>query len=797
MKEIFFTLFVLFICSQFSSHAAISHFSSDTKTEVTNTSTPYPEIIELIQIVSADKEALRMVQFQTKFDNQLTGFYAPVGKKIIVKVEELVASTDKRAPRIVIGTPRRGSDTVTEIELSTGENVIQPTAHKGGMIYFRYISNDDQPKGKVRISFVAGSEHVRVPHFVKGVTTDAEFSSMMTQYQTADVMFSTEDAVVVVSREAALKYSINNDKEGWLAAIDKILLVEDQISGLSNTDSNSLHHRLAKGIRHLFVEANTGYMFATNQVTGYNGDAALTRLLTKNTIETNNWGVAHELGHQHQQGAYKPGNLTETTVNIYTLAVQRAFQGDGYIRSSEDIWNKLKADYFSLPVAQRNYNDEMLKPITGDINSSRLLLFDQLQIVFGDEYYHRLHRIAREEKVMGGSDEDRLGYLVLKSCQLSGYDLRDYFKAWGINVTSYHQNIIDKAITNAGLKKPSCNDELHLTTPYSKPACVPLPLIGISTSKPEGENRPDDATASIEKYCDYSTKSGVFTDPRDNKQYAYKKYGEYDWFMENLNWDGYDGKNESTRGTVGLYGTDDPDGKFYGRMYPTNAVSSSTSWCPDGWSTPSQSQWDMLMTNISSLYGVDKNNIANCLKCGGDQDDQADGLWTRGAGEVNATKAAQVGFNALPAGVFNKDANTYDSADKVGLKASFLLPGTAWFHEVLSAGSNTVSYLNRNSRHHASVRCVRKSSTTSAELNGRGDTYAYYNKTRECIMIVAKHPILNVCITDMNGRTVFQYNENNAALRNKAIDCTGWVNGVYIISLKSGPEVTISKTVKY
>ncbi len=762
--------------------------------------TPYPETIELNQIVSAEKEASRLRQIQTKFDNQPTGFYIPVGEKILIKVENIVAAQDNQLPRIVIGTPRRAGNTVKEINLTTGENLIDATSHQGGMIFFRYVSTTNQPTGKVRISFLSGSKHVRVPYFVKGVTTDAEFSSMMTQYQTQDVMFSTNDAVIVVSREAALKYSTNNDKDAWLAAIDKILLAEDQISGLSNSDPNPLHHRLAQGIRHLFTEAGSGYMFATNQVTGYCGDAAINRLLSQNMIENNNWGVAHELGHQHQQGAYKPGNFTETTVNIYTLAVQRAFQGDGYIRSSEETWNKLKTDYFALPLSQRNFHDETLKPITGDINSSRLLLFDQLQIIFGDEFYHRLHRITREEEVSGGSDEERSAYFVLKSCQLTGYDLRDFFKEWGFLLSSYYQGVVDKAVVAAELKKASCNDQLHLVSPYFKPSCLPLPLIGISSSKPDTENRPNDSAASISKYCNYSTKTGIITDSRDNKQYSFKRYGEYDWFMENLDWDGYDGINETSKGIVGLYGSDDPDGQLYGRMYPTNATASTyNNWCPEGWSTPTNSQWEQLLIDISNNYRLSSAEIANCLKCGGDQDEQADGLWSKGAGTIGETKAAEVGFNVLPSGVFNKDANTYDSGDKVGQKASFFIPSSTWYHQVLTSGNNSVVYINRNTRHHASIRCVRKSLSTSSDKRPSIQTSyrVFFSHTDDLLHIQGQEPVLGVNIYDITGRCMDKSIPPTIGHARMSIGCQQWGNGVYIVTLKNKEGFETYKTVKY
>lgn len=69
---------------------------------------------------------------------------------------------------------------------------------------------------------------------------------------------------------------------------------------------------------------------------------------------------------------------------------------------------------------------------------------------------------------------------------------------------------------------------------------------------------------------DYSSRTGTFEDTRDGKTYAYKKYGKYDWFMQNLNWDG-----------AGLTSESDPDGTKYGRYY--NVSESNQSLCPKGW----------------------------------------------------------------------------------------------------------------------------------------------------------------------------------------------------------------------
>ncbi|MBP1637243.1 MAG: histone acetyltransferase, partial [Bacteroidetes bacterium] len=755
--------------------------------------TSYPETVEVNQIVSTEKEISRLRQVQKKFDHQLIGFFVESGKQVVVNLEIIKPSTDNTLPKIVIGTPSRAGNSRKEIALNAGLNTITPDMHTGGIIYFRYVSNSDNPQGKAKISFTAESQHVRAPHYIKGVTTSDEFLSMLGKYQTPDVMFSTDYAVVVVSRNAALNYSIDTDKEKWLSNIDKILFSEDQISGLSDDDPNPLHHRLAKGIRHLFAEASSGYMFATDWGTGYQGDAPLVRLLTDLT-ETNNWGVSHELGHQHQQGAYKPGTFTEVSVNIYTEAVQRAFNGSGYIRNSETIWNKLLNEYFTLPDESRNFFSSSIDPVAGSGNDSRLLLFEQLQIIFGDEFYHRLHRITREEQIGGGSDEERKFYFVQKSCQLTGYDLRSYFKKWGYSVLPYYQQVLDKTITESALQPPVC--DISLTTPYSKPACLPLPLIGISTSAPPSDPQPADGAASVSKYCDYSNKTDELTDLRDGKVYPYKRFGNYDWFMKNLDWDGYDGANETSRGTVGIYGSGDTQGIVYGRMYPTNAASASYStWCPSGWTVVTQTLWDDLITNIKSTYNLTDATLIPCLKCGGDRDDVSDGLWAKGAGSINALKAAEIGFNALPAGVFNIDNLTYDSGDEPGIKASFFIPNSTWFHKVITNADDIITYPNRNTKHHASIRCVRQSVEASNQnINNKLRSWIYIDNTSKELHIISSEPAIKLNVMDMNGRMIY-FSDTMKNANQTIVNISNWNKGVYIVKTQGLQGVETYKAI--
>ena len=90
-------------------------------------------------------------------------------------------------------------------------------------------------------------------------------------------------------------------------------------------------------------------MYATDWGTGFNGndEAAMDRLLMENNLINNGWGISHEIGHQNQQGAYKPTEYTETTVNFYTFASVRHFQGSNWQKWTENIWvDKFHNDWF-------------------------------------------------------------------------------------------------------------------------------------------------------------------------------------------------------------------------------------------------------------------------------------------------------------------------------------------------------------------------------------------------------------------------------------------------------------------
>jgi hypothetical protein len=472
--------------------------------------TPYPTEIEINQINSAEKERIRLCQGHKKYDKQPTGFYVEAGKKVEVNVEILAQADRNVMPVLTVGTMGfnvSGRNTGISFPLQAGVNTI--TAHSGGLIWLSFTQDGNvEPKGRAKISFTDDSEQIRAPRYVFGVTSHAEFASMMGDYPTPDVLYQSDYIAVVATRESAQQYSLNENKDEWMESIHTLLAKEDEISGMDNNDPNPTHHRLKAGeIRFLLVE-NTSVSPHANSG-GYTGypSASRHRYLTKLGTSTNNtWMLGHELGHQHQQPAYQFNLTTESTVNIYSYVVERNIQGASYNRTAAERWTQAQNTYLKLPFSKRIYDmdSDLLQSIVGfNRDELRFMVWEQFFLLFGDDFYKTLHRVVREEKIIGGKDDERRAYLIWKASQVSGYDLTEFLNLWGIRVADPEVKAELRARMADAKTKGEILDlanidltaeDLLMITGQARPPWAPLPLRGITTSSPKGTTAPIDRT---------------------------------------------------------------------------------------------------------------------------------------------------------------------------------------------------------------------------------------------------------------------------------------------------------------
>lgn len=402
-------------------------------------------VLLLDETVSGSKEATRLAQNNPASDFYTTGFYLPASTIMTVEVTSVNGS---RLPTLLVGTYSRyqASWNPTSHTLTAGVNSI--TDATGGIIYFRF--HNDNPTDKARIKFISGMKPV--PYYQLGRTTQADWVKMVDNLTTVpDVQLVGNKTIITFSRTNALAYK-NENQETLIKKADRVIAIEDSISGLFGSDPVDKPNTH----KYLMTESDhPGYfMAATFYRTWYGSTTGGVPAILK--AENLTWGPWHELGHMHQQGSWTWSELGEVTVNIYSIAVEKAFGITPTRLTSQGEWNNT-ATYLARPEAERSFNGS---------NASvwvRLCMFQQLKLAFGENFYHELHRQARRETARPTTTDTRMRWFMLKACSISGKNLTSFFQKWGMKLST--QTATDAVFTEiVALGLPNPATDLTLLT---------------------------------------------------------------------------------------------------------------------------------------------------------------------------------------------------------------------------------------------------------------------------------------------------------------------------------------------
>ncbi|TDB54337.1 M60 family metallopeptidase [Photorhabdus luminescens] len=331
---------------------------------------------------------------------QPTGFYITAGQELIINVEGEI----RGAVNAAIGVPELNKP--VKYLLTKGLNKLRP--RNEGLLCFSNNNNN----GYVKIT--VESELQQVPSFKLNETSNADWENMMELYSDAPVVqLSSERAIIVVRYQSAKKYL--TDPNVLMKYYDDFIRFQDRISGVLE---NGKADYKADPNKSLYVESDRFYMFATHGHMGFNGDAALKRLLTTN----NGWGIWHESGHQRQQFPYSWSDGTgmmEVTVNLYSLAVQEGIHGRA--GQLDKHYPKIK-EY--LAAEKKNFD-------TQDVNIKLGMLW-QLRLAFGNGFYPQLHQVYRMMDSLPINNSDKKQQFIISSSQLANINLATFFNKWGI-----------------------------------------------------------------------------------------------------------------------------------------------------------------------------------------------------------------------------------------------------------------------------------------------------------------------------------------------------------------------------
>lgn len=379
-------------------HASASNTSNKASTNVLNKINEKQVTKTFIGRGDALKDQERQLRYHRYSSLEPIGLYAEAGDKLTVEVK----NQDNLV--LTVGSPAIDA-TQKKYDLKQGTNTIDVT-HSGAI----YITNSNN-SGSAEVSVTGATGDM--PYFDLNKTTVEDFNEQMkTETNAKNVQLVSDKAIITVSYAAAKKYL--GDPEVLMKYYDKFLLAQDKVSGIN--DSGDEVNHTDRHFQH-FVEAKKLYMFTTDEYMGFNGDAALSRLLKTN----NGWGVWHESGHQRQQMPWKWSAITESSVNIYSMAAQKEL--NGVVTAMDEYYPQMHS---YLNSSNKDYNSQD--------NNLKMVMFGQLSNTFGDNFYPVLHQLYRKNKESYSNENDQIQHFILNTSEITGYNLAPYFKEWGLPV---------------------------------------------------------------------------------------------------------------------------------------------------------------------------------------------------------------------------------------------------------------------------------------------------------------------------------------------------------------------------
>ncbi|PHH63639.1 hypothetical protein CDD81_5620 [Ophiocordyceps australis] len=392
---------------------------------------PQPRTIKVPALPNAVDERQRLKQALLWADFHPTGFYLNPYVPLPVNVSGV--SNYGPRPEILVGTPSliynhkedldRVNHSLVRHELNNGKNVIIDS--NGGIMYIRYVFAADQEKPPpITITLEGGAAAQPIPFFREGITTNQEWIHMMINSHVPYVEHAGKHVIITGHLFDAYPVAYNNgqDQQVLLNTYKDIIAAQDAISGLNATASDSLDR--PSPLRPMVVQGSRKrYADSADYRAAIGAQQVNTQHIWSSFTLEQSWKVWHELGHQRQHTmTWSWSNVTEVTVNIYSLAASRFFR-----EGKPGLEHGRIAEWESA----REYLGGQDKDFDGADHFVQLVMFEQLRVLFGDEFYHMLHQRSRRARALD-TDADKKHYFMKEAAMIAKMDLASFFTTWGL-----------------------------------------------------------------------------------------------------------------------------------------------------------------------------------------------------------------------------------------------------------------------------------------------------------------------------------------------------------------------------
>lgn len=325
----------------------------------------------------------------------------------------------------------------------------------------------------------SGSTRVRVtggapqPVFELNRTTRADLDAQLARWSGSRfVLFLSDrlDAEMQRAQVDTARKSASWDPQATVGYWDRSVELAAEAHGLDPAAAGVARpagHR----IRITNPDSGSGWASATHgAITFPNSTGAGQHLLTARP-GTTQWGLWHELGHLYQNSAYRWGGMTEVQVNLYPAHIQRRLGLGTRYTASLDAAKQARA-LLAKPIGQR-----------ASSGPAHEVMFEQLARAFGDAFYPRVNQEYRVLAATGSTpstDPARIQRFIRTASEVSGYDLSEFFRQWGMPADPATLAQVDPL---ADLPRPiwTAFDAASMTVVSSLPAYV-LPTGTLDTT---------------------------------------------------------------------------------------------------------------------------------------------------------------------------------------------------------------------------------------------------------------------------------------------------------------------------
>lgn len=345
-----------------------------------------------------------------------TGLYAVPGERVAVTVPAALASAGLRvrigahSDRLWhLDTWKRCPD-ITRTFPVGAERTVAANAF-GGLVYIESPGGVGDGVSRVRIGGA-----VDAPLYVRGRTTAAEWRTIRDRPAPWGEL-ATDRVILTVPSD---RLRMLDDPGPLLEVWDRILDADADLAGIPRVRERP--ERIVPDI-----QISAGYMHAGYPIMTWDDQYDI--LVSRDALLKGQWGLFHEIGHNHQQRDWTFDGAGEVTVNLFSLYVTETVCGKPAVTGHDAIAPASRAKAWArYAAAGRKFDDWKKDPFLA------LDMYAQLREAFGWDAYKRV--FAAYRALPAGehprNDDERRDQWMVRFSRAVGRNLGPFFEAWGV-----------------------------------------------------------------------------------------------------------------------------------------------------------------------------------------------------------------------------------------------------------------------------------------------------------------------------------------------------------------------------